>query len=54
MRWLMIIFLKKISNEDRLKYTGANRLMLHANSISFVYKDRKYDIESKASLKEHR
>ncbi len=36
----------KLSNEDRIKYTGASRLMLHAHTIEFVYKNR-YKIVSK-------
>lgn len=39
--------LKNLSNKDRLKYTGANRLMLHAYSISFVYKDTPYSVAIK-------
>jgi 23S rRNA pseudouridine1911/1915/1917 synthase len=29
----------KLSAEDRLKYTGASRLMLHANSVEFDYRN---------------
>jgi len=42
--------LKKLSADDRLKYTGANRLMLHANTLSFRYKEINYNISSKQSL----
>ena len=45
--------LNHLSNKDRLKYTGANRLMLQANNISFVYKNTKYDIYSKQLLQEN-
>ena len=38
---------KNLSVEDRLKLTGAERLMLHANNLSFCYKDKEYDISSK-------
>ena len=40
---------KKLSNEQRLKQTGANRLMLHAFSIEFFYKNR-FKIVSKESF----
>jgi len=36
----------KLSFEDRIKYTGANRLMLHAWTLEFTYKNR-YFIKSK-------
>jgi 23S rRNA pseudouridine1911/1915/1917 synthase len=29
----------KLSVKDRIKFTGASRLMLHANSVEFVYKN---------------
>ncbi|MBT3276684.1 RluA family pseudouridine synthase [Candidatus Thioglobus sp.] len=38
---------KNLSVEGRLKLTGAERLMLHANNLSFYYKDKEYDISSK-------
>ena len=38
---------KVLSDEKRIELTGAKRLMLHANNLSFVYKDKKYDITSK-------
>ena len=38
---------KALSDEQRVELTGAKRLMLHANNLSFIYKDKKYDIESK-------
>jgi 23S rRNA pseudouridine1911/1915/1917 synthase len=40
---------KTLSAEDRIKSTGAIRLMLHAHSLSFVFKDTKYNITSKSS-----
>ena len=42
--------LKNLSNEDRLKYMGANRLMLHANSLSFKYKNMGYEIYSEKTF----
>jgi 23S rRNA pseudouridine1911/1915/1917 synthase len=33
--------------KDRIKFTGENRLMLHAYRINFSYNNRKYDIYSK-------
>ena len=39
---------KTLSNEQRLEATGADRLMLHANNLSFTYKNKKYNISSKA------
>jgi 23S rRNA pseudouridine1911/1915/1917 synthase len=42
--------LKKLSKEDRLKYTGNLRLMLHANNLAFNYKDINYNIFSKKDL----
>jgi len=40
---------KKLSIEDRIKYTGAKRLMLHAHSLEFGYKNL-YKIISKSNL----
>ncbi|MBL6970145.1 MAG: RNA pseudouridine synthase, partial [Campylobacterales bacterium] len=42
--------LKELSIEDRLHHTGSSRLMLHANSLSFRYKNIDYNIFSKQSL----
>ncbi len=42
--------LKKLSLDDRIEYTGASRLMLHANTLSFRYKDIEYKLSSKQSL----
>ena len=38
---------KALSDEQRVELTGAKRLMLHANSLSFIYQDIQYDIKSK-------
>ena len=38
---------KILSAERRLDFTGAARLMLHANRLSFTYKDIEYDVVSK-------
>jgi 23S rRNA pseudouridine1911/1915/1917 synthase len=38
---------KTLSIESRVELTGAKRLMLHANHLSFVYNDKKYNITSK-------
>jgi 23S rRNA pseudouridine1911/1915/1917 synthase len=40
---------KTLSDEKRIELTGAKRLMLHANSLSFIYKDMQYDVESKTA-----
>ena len=40
---------KRLSDEERLKLTGANRLMLHANSVEFFYRNR-FKIVSKESF----
>jgi len=37
----------ELNSEDRIKFTGANRLMLHANQINFRYNNRNYNIFSK-------
>ena len=43
-------YLRKIlPDEKRIELTGAKRLMLHANNLLFVYKDKEYDITSKFS-----
>jgi 23S rRNA pseudouridine1911/1915/1917 synthase len=41
---------KELSDDKRLQYTGASRLMLHANNLAFNYKDINYNIYSKQSL----
>lgn len=38
---------KTLSEKDRIELTGAKRLMLHANRLSLIYKDKEYDITSK-------
>jgi len=43
--------LKKLSFEDRVKYTGYERLLLHANSLEFSYQNRQFKIYSKLRLK---
>ena len=42
--------LKKLNNEDRLKYTGSNRLQLHANYLEFIFENIVYKIYSKMKL----
>jgi len=44
---------KELSSEDRLKYTGANRLMLQANFLKFSYDDIVYSINSKLTFLPH-
>ena len=41
---------KTLSQEDRLEITGADRLMLHALSLRFYFKNRTYDISSKQNF----
>ncbi|CAC9537537.1 Uncharacterized RNA pseudouridine synthase HP0347 [uncultured Gammaproteobacteria bacterium] len=38
---------KTLPKEERIKSTGAERLMLHANKLSFTYQDVDYNITSK-------
>lgn len=38
---------RRLSDEDRVKYTGSHRLWLHANYLEFRYQDRVYMINSK-------
>ncbi|NOQ31032.1 MAG: RNA pseudouridine synthase [Helicobacteraceae bacterium] len=38
---------RELSKEDRVKNCGASRLLLHANELSFSYKDKNYTIKSK-------
>ncbi len=40
----------KLSKNERIKFTGANRLMLHANWIEFFYDKIRYKIYSKEDL----
>jgi len=37
---------KEIKGEERIQKTGASRLLLHAHSLEFSYKDEVYKIES--------
>ncbi len=39
----------RLSEEERVKLTGAKRLMLHANTIGFRYKNQ-FEIVSKMSF----
>lgn len=41
----------KMCEEERLIKTGAQRLLLHAQSLEFMYKDINYKIESKIDAK---
>ncbi len=43
--------LKKLSHEQRLKYIGYKRLLLHANYLEFSYEKQLYKIYSKLRLK---
>jgi len=40
---------KALTKDGRVKVTGAERLMLHANRLAFIYKNQEYDITSKFS-----
>lgn len=42
--------LKELELEKRIKITGSNRLLLHANNLEFKYKNINYKIYSKLSL----
>ncbi|MEA3316011.1 MAG: RluA family pseudouridine synthase [Campylobacterota bacterium] len=42
--------LKKLDKEDRFKYTGSNRLQLHANYLGFKFENITYKIYSKTKL----
>ena len=37
---------RELSEDERLKFTGASRLLLHADELSFVYKEKEYKIKS--------
>ena len=41
---------KKLTKQERIKLTGASRLMLHANWIEFSYNEIRYKIYSKEGL----
>ena len=40
----------RLSVEDRVKFSGADRLMLHANEVDFVLNGVRYILKSKAKL----
>lgn len=40
----------KLTNEDKIKYLGANRLMLHAKQLDFDFKDKTFSLKSEESL----
>ena len=40
----------KMGRQERLELSGANRLMLHANTLSFKYKGIEYNIQSKTDF----
>ena len=42
---------KTLSKEDRMKYIGYSRLMLHANYLEFEYNDKIYKVYSKQEFK---
>jgi 23S rRNA pseudouridine1911/1915/1917 synthase len=42
----------ELNIEERMIYTGASRLMLHAQAIEFEYDDIKYNIKSLVNFKE--
>lgn len=41
---------RELCESDRAKYTGSDRLLLHANYLEFDYKDKKYEIFSKTDF----
>lgn len=41
----------KMSDEERVQSTGANRLCLHSNCLSFSYKNEKFEIKSNIDIK---
>ena len=42
---------EKMSSKERIKLTGAKRLLLHSFSLEFKYKDEKFLIQSKKDIK---
>jgi 23S rRNA pseudouridine1911/1915/1917 synthase len=45
--WVTTKYLdRELSMEERLKYTGASRLLLHADELSFEYKNVSYQVSS--------
>ncbi len=43
---------KKLSKDERIKYTSASRLLLHANTLAFKYKNKDYNIASLIDFEE--
>lgn len=41
---------KKLSDDERIFYTGAKRLCLHASKLEFVYQNKKFIIETKCDF----
>ena len=41
---------REIKGQERIDKTGASRLLLHAQSLEFSYKEEKYIIESKSDF----
>ena len=41
---------KQLDNQKRIEITGANRLMLHANHLQFIYNKYNYKLYSKLSI----
>lgn len=37
---------RELSQDERLKFTGASRLLLHADELSFIYKGKEYKTKS--------
>jgi 23S rRNA pseudouridine1911/1915/1917 synthase len=51
--WITTKYLdKELSASDRLKYTGASRLLLHADELSFAYKNIEYRVKSSVNFLE--
>jgi len=41
---------KRLSKKDRVKYSGASRLLLHASHLEFEYEGSKYELVSKVDF----
>ena len=41
---------RELSSVERIKYTGASRLLLHADELYFIFKDIEYKIKSKVDF----
>jgi len=41
-----------VDEQERIKKSGAKRLLLHANKISFDFKDNRYILKSRVNFKE--